>query len=263
MQLTLSQILITIACMMPLHLLSGASPEDRGNTLTTSPQLKPTHGTQGKPAFVRVAFTHFPPWSYKDLNGQHRGILVDFFKDLSQEIGVPLKVEDVPIARLHHSQSQGKIDLFVSRAPEKELNCCLSLGKAFESETVIIGRISGPQWDNRSTAEHNICRTGLSGYNISGFRMFDANNLETCIRMVARNRVPFLVGERQSLNKLLQEQPPEIRSLFNSPLVVEKKDLHFFITRHLDQSSLGPEIRKALIQLKLTDYIRRYSDSKP
>ncbi len=188
---------------------------------------------------------------------------MDFFQDLSKDISLPLKIEDVPIARLHHSLSHGKLDLFVSRLPDKEYDCCLSLGKAFETESVIIGRKAGPPWENPSKTEYSICRTGLSGYHIPGFHMFDANSLDTCVRMVARNRIPFLIGERFSLQKVLQMQAAEIRNLFSPPVVVEKKEFHFFISKHLDRSSFGPALRKAISQRKLSDYISRHSDSKP
>ncbi len=247
-------LLIAAAGLMPFILFANTQP---GKTPAPVPTSQP------QPAFIRVAFTNFPPWCYKDDKDQYQGILVDFFQDLSQDINLPLKVEDVPIARLHHSLSHGKLDLFVSRIPEKDFDCCLSLGKAFDTESVVIGRKSGPPWEIPPKAQYGICRTGLSGYIVPGCSMFDANSLDTCVRMVARNRIPFLIGERFSLQKVLQKEPPEIRNLFSPAVVVEKKEFHFFINKHLDQSSFGPALRKAIAQRKLMDYISRHSDSKP
>jgi ABC-type amino acid transport substrate-binding protein len=217
----------------------------------------------GAPAFARVAFTNFPPWCFKDQNGRYQGILVDFLRDLSQDAGLTLREEDVPIARLHHSLSHGKLDLFVSKMPEGGFNCCASLGKAFDSEVVILGKNSGPGWDVNRTAGINICRTGLSGYNIPGFRMFDADSLDTCVRMVTHDRLPFVIGERHSMTMTMQRQKPEVSRLFSAPQVVEKKEFHLFISHSLDQTAFGPMIRKALLQRKISDYISRYLDSKP
>lgn len=216
----------------------------------------------GKPEFIRVAFTDFPPWSFKDSSGKQKGILVDFFHDLSESVGIPLKVETVPISRLHHFLSHGKLDLFVARVAEKGYDCCLPLDKVFDVETVIIGRKSGPPWTPSPNGDSSICRTGLSGYSVPGYRMFDASNLQTCVRMVVGNRLDYMIGERFSVKKVLSDQPSEIRNAFANPVVWQKTGLHLFISRQLDQSSVGPSVRKALLQLKVSDYIARYLDSK-
>lgn len=232
---------------------------------TTPPAAAPPARSvqdSGKPKFIRVAFTDFPPWSFKDSSGQQKGILVDYFHDLSESVGIPLKVETVPISRLHHFLSHGKLDLFVARIAEKGYDCCLPLDKVFDIETVIIGRKSGPTWTPSPSGDSSICRTGLSGYSIPGYRMFDANNLQTCARMVAGNRLEFMIGERFSLHKILSDQPPEIRNALANPVVWQKTELHLFISRQLDQSSAGPSLRKALSQLKESNYIARYMDSK-
>lgn len=218
---------------------------------------------QPKPEFIRVAFTDFPPWSFKDASGQQKGILVDFFHDLSQSVGVPLKVETVPISRLHHFLNHGKLDLFVARMTEKGYDCCLPLDKVFDIETVIIGRKSGQPWTPTPTGTPSICRTGLSGYSVPAYRMFDASNLQTCVRMVVGNRLEYMIGERYSLQKILSEQPPEVRNAVANPVVWQKTGLHLFISRQLDQSSLGPAVRKAFFQLKANNYIARYMDTKP
>jgi hypothetical protein len=219
---------------------------------------------QPKPESIRVAFTDFPPWSYKDSSGQQKGILVDFFQDLSQSVGIPLRVETVPISRLHHFLSHGKLDLFVARMAEKGYDCCLPLDKVFDIETVIIGRKSAEPWTPSPSGTPSICRTGLSGYSVPAYRMFDASNLQTCVRMVVGNRLEYMIGERYSLQKILSEQPPEIRNAFASPVVWQKTGLHLFISRQLDQSSVGPALRKAFFQLKVNTYIARYmDDTKP
>lgn len=229
--------------------------------LLMGPQVRGAE--QPKPEFIRVAFTDFPPWSFKDSSGQQKGILVDFFQDLSQSLGIPLKVETVPISRLHHFLSHGKLDLFVARIADKGYDCCLPVDKVFDIETVIIGRKSGEPWTPSPVGSPSICRTGLSGYNVPAYRMFDASNLQTCVRMVAGNRLEYMIGERFSLHKILSNQPVEIRNAFANPVVWQKTELHLFISRQLDQSSLGPSLRKALIQLKLSNYIARYMDTKP
>ncbi|HYX33070.1 MAG TPA: transporter substrate-binding domain-containing protein [Oligoflexus sp.] len=241
-------------CKLILGIASFASthPTWAADTVTPSPALP----------VARVSFTNFPPWCVKGSNGQYQGIIVDYLRDLAKDVNLGLREEVVPIARLHHSLSHGKIDLFFSRVPDKGFDCCTSLGKAFDSEIIILGRKSGPEW-NKNTDVHSICRTGLSGYSIPGFRMFDADSLETCIRMVSRDRLPFLMGERLSLSQTLQAQTAEVIALFAAPQVVETRKFHFFITKALDQTTFGPLIRKATAQRKLTDYISRYADTKP
>jgi len=216
-----------------------------------------------KPEFIRVAFAEFPPWSFQDTNGQQKGILVDFFSDLSESIGIPLKVEIVRISRLHHFLSHGKLDLFVARMTDQAYDCCRPLYKVFDIETVIIGRKSGPPWTPSPHGEPVICRTGLSGYSVPGFRMFDAGNLNTCMRMVKGHRLDYMVGERYSLQKVLSEQPPEIRNSFANPVVWQKAELHLFISKQLDQSSVGSSIHKALLKLNVSNYITRYLEKKP
>lgn len=218
----------------------------------------PTVGTP----IARVSFTTFPPWSFKDRAGRYTGVLVEYLRDLAKDVGLALREEDVPIARLHHSLRQGKVDLFFSKVPESGFDCCVSLGKALESETVVLGRKNGPAWDASRPAGHSICRTGLSGYQIPGFRMFDADSLATCVRMVSRDRLPFLIGERHSLTRSLLAETSDVSSLFATPLVVDKQEFHFFVSRALDQTSFGPLIRKAITHRKLIDYINRFAEAK-
>jgi hypothetical protein len=71
-----------------------------------------------------------------------------------------------------------------------------------------------------------------------------------------------MIGERFSINTILSDQPSEIRNTLATPVVWQKTGLHLFISRQLDQSSVGPSLRKALFQLKPGNYIARYLDHK-
>jgi ABC-type amino acid transport substrate-binding protein/exonuclease VII small subunit len=210
------------------------------------------------PRVARVSYTKFPPWAYKNEKGQFVGILVDYIRDLAREAHLTLKEDEIPIARLHHSLARGKLDIFFAQTPEKDLPCCVSLGATHSSEIVIIGRKKGPDWDPHSKVRHSICRTGLSGYQVPGFHMFDADGPETCVRMVSRDRLPFLIGERYSALKIVHEQLRGAADLFADPVVVEKTPIHLYISKSLDRSSYGPALRKAARELKLNDYIMRY-----
>jgi ABC-type amino acid transport substrate-binding protein len=137
--------LLMLACFGLLN-CPAVHGADQASTRPSSSPAVTSAQKPGKPEFIRVAFTDFPPWSFKDSSGKQKGILVDFFHDLAESVGLPLKVETVPISRLHHFLSHGKLDLFVARMAEKGYDCCLPLDKVFDIETVIIGRKSGPPW---------------------------------------------------------------------------------------------------------------------
>lgn len=217
----------------------------------------PQASSKPPPNTARVAFTKFPPWSFKNSDGQYVGILVDYIRDLARIAGVALREEDIPIARLHHSFLQGKLDLFF--AHHTSLDCCVAIDKAYDGETIVIGRKKGPLFD-LSNQGHSICRTGLSGYEVPGFRMFDADSLETCIRMVARDRLPFLVGERMSLLKVLQSHPRETHGLFAEPVVVEKRAIYLYLSKAIDSTPSGQALRKAAQERKIGEYMNRYME---
>lgn len=238
-----------LACSLPFSRLSAAESKPKDPAISDQA--------------ARVAFTSFPPWTFKNQGGQYAGILVDYLRDVAKDINLSLKEEDIPIARLHHSMRQGRLDLFFTKAAFQPLECCASLGKSFDSETVILRLKQGPAWNAAHPGDSSICRVGLSGYSVAGFKMYDADSPETCIRMVLRGRLPYLIGERYSLTSVLQSQSKSIVDNFAEPIVLDLQQYDLFITKSLDQSSYGPLLRKAIEQRKLSDYMSRYLAPKP
>ncbi|HYX37164.1 MAG TPA: hypothetical protein VE954_29020 [Oligoflexus sp.] len=208
-----------------------------------------------------LALTQIPPWSFKNVD-QYQGMAVDYLRDIARDVRLPIIEVEIPLGRMPYIMTRGKPDIFFARSPEVPFDCCVSLGKVFAEQTVVRGRKTGPVWDIGNRQGLEICRTGLSGYDQPGFRMYDAGSLDVCVRMVASNRLPFLIGERYVVREVLRSSGPVISSLFGLSIVVATRPVHFYISHALNKSSFGPAMRKAVAERKMLEYINRYSGLK-
>lgn len=180
------------------------------------------------PRELRAAFIDFPPYKYKDEEGNAAGPWVDYSEKLAAEAGYRLTWVELPISRVYRHLITGNIDLWpgVAGIPELEgavLETSLTplslsvtayhlddqpaisrLEELRGKELILIGGFTylGLLDDITSDPSTTVARTPEHG---------------SALRMLSLGRGQYMVNYDEPVNELLADNP--IENLRHSPLV--------------------------------------------
>ncbi len=184
-------------------------------------------GADDQKPLLRTAYTEFPPFEYRDPNGQPAGRFVELTRRVAEEAGYDLAFIHLPVSRVYLYLSTGRIDFWpgMTRIPALAPYVVTSRSRPVQAQ------LNAWSLANRPALEHFDELQGhtlilISGYTYGGLaellnqdpglRIAEAPNHEAAINMLARGRGDYLLGYRHPVESLLERIPaPPLRQ---SPL---------------------------------------------
>lgn len=179
--------------------------------LFTSPVL----GSEDSRRVLKVGYVEFPPFEYRDENGNPAGEFIELTRKVADEAGYDLRFIYVPISRVYFYLQRGAVDMFPGLT-----NIHLLQGSIIESSIRPV-QVQLSAWSRQSTPApaqfsdfQNKVLILIAGYSYGGLidvlredpsiRLTEAPSHGAAINMLRRGRGDYLLDYKQPVEEVLK-----------------------------------------------------------
>jgi len=172
---------------------------------------------------LTVGYVDFPPYQFRNADGEPDGRFVELTRKVAREAGYELEFLYLPTARVYYYLETGAIDLWQGFSDNPAMG-----DKVLESDAKPL-RVAYGVWYLSGTPEPGHFRDlygktliTITGYNYAGLasylsqtdviRAINTNNHDSALDMLERGRGDYLLDYQEPVLNLLMEEPvPGIR----------------------------------------------------
>lgn len=174
--------------------------------------------THAQNRVLTVGYVDFPPYQYRDANGEPAGIFVELTRQVATEAGYGLEFLHLPTARVYYYLEHGGIDLWQGFAnnPAVAKSVLESRTRPLRVEYGAWHRSHVPGPEHFEDLKHRLL-IRITGYNYAGLAQFLDNaedyrstgtvNHNTAVEMLKRHRGEYVLGYREPMLEALKLNP--------------------------------------------------------
>ncbi|HGS4461295.1 TPA: substrate-binding periplasmic protein [Vibrio metschnikovii] len=222
-----------------------------------------------KPSMTIVYYDSFPPYSFRDENGNMAGIFIDIADQVLQEkMGIPIIHKGYPWARAQKMVELGEADAFITVATQARREYT-----NVSSAPVIVGPMNlfvNPSNSNLTQIEHVQTTDDLSPFLIldyqgnnwgnqhfpeDNFRRLLTSNLSNALTMLAHGRGDVLATDKIVADYLMAQL--NLQALIvELPIILAEVEFSLCIGKSSPFNSLLPEFNQQMAQFREKGHIQ-------
>jgi polar amino acid transport system substrate-binding protein len=211
---------------------------------------------------ARFATSTVKPWGFMDEQGQQRGMLVEFTRHLSLEIGTKYHNYLQPYPRVIHSLGSGFVDFAVLLDGPLAEKSGIRVGGLFVTEVLLVAKsgvepIASIELLSGMTVGH------IRGSNYGDrfdrathFKRIPINTMRQGLAMVLAGRIDAMASADYTLYHGMEKMGLESTQL-SLLLVVREHTGGLYISRHSRLKHLMPVYRKAIERMRVQGVLAR------
>ncbi|WP_217533625.1 substrate-binding periplasmic protein [Vibrio metschnikovii] len=221
-----------------------------------------------KPSMTIVYYDSFPPYSFRDENGNMAGIFVDIADQVLQEkMGIPIIHKGYPWARAQKMVEQGEADAFITVATQARREYTDT-----SSTPVIIGPMNlfvNPSNSNLTQIEYVQTTDDLSPFLIldyqgnnwgnqhfpeDNFRRLLTSNLSNALTMLAHGRGDVIATDKIVADYLMAKLSLQ-GLIVELPIILAEVEFSLCIGKNSPFNSLLPEFNQQMAQFREQSHV--------
>lgn len=207
-----------------------------------------------------VSTMDVPPWGFTSWSGAPKGLVIDTFNYIGEELNLTMVHRLVPFSRGMFDLETGDADLWIG-FPNKDVEkSSVRIGNFALLNTIIVG-VAGTEFNSLEDFHGKTVAT-LQGAQYDSLFLNDpeivkypTQNYRQSFQMLFTGRVDGVVGPEVGLYYILREMGRD-RSQLGEPLYLESRDAYIFYSKQKIDPEIKSKIEDFTASKKYQDQIR-------